>query len=127
MSKDTQEKWASIISKMELKDGDQNREEWLKEYERSHETGPSDLSHGLLREDLMPQAYKVFTHYKGGRYLVIGLGKHTETDEDMVCYYSLDHNTFWFRPLDEWLKPTGDGSIRFKPGLIDKTTREGDE
>ena len=28
----------------------------------------------------------IYEHYKGGRYLVLGLARHTETDEVLVVY-----------------------------------------
>lgn len=31
----------------------------------------------------------VYEHYKGGKYLLIGIGAHTETNEIMVVYVSL--------------------------------------
>jgi len=39
-----------------------------------------------------------YRHKKGGRYEVLELGKHSETQEDMVVYRSLDHGTVWVRP-----------------------------
>lgn len=42
----------------------------------------------------------VYVHYKGNRYQVIGVAKHTETMEDMVVYKSLDDEAkIWVRPL----------------------------
>jgi len=32
----------------------------------------------------------IYEHYKGGKYLVIGVGEHTETKEAVVVYVSLD-------------------------------------
>jgi hypothetical protein len=32
----------------------------------------------------------VYQHYKGGFYQVLGIGQHTETDEVVVVYVSLD-------------------------------------
>jgi hypothetical protein len=31
----------------------------------------------------------VYEHYKGGRYLLLGIGEHTETGETVVVYISL--------------------------------------
>lgn len=43
-----------------------------------------------------------YQHYKGGKYLVIGVAKHSETKEDLVVYVSLydnDMSSLWVRPL----------------------------
>lgn len=45
----------------------------------------------------------MFKHYKGGTYEVLYVAKHTETDELMVVYRSLDwdkHDQIWIRPYD---------------------------
>ncbi|MDQ3008172.1 MAG: DUF1653 domain-containing protein [bacterium] len=44
----------------------------------------------------------VYQHYKGNKYLVIGIAKHSETKEDLVVYVSLYENdlaSMWVRPL----------------------------
>ena len=43
----------------------------------------------------------VYRHYKGNIYQVIGIAKHSETEEDLVVYRAL-YGTFglWVRPLD---------------------------
>ena len=43
----------------------------------------------------------VYRHYKGNTYQVIGIAKHSETEEDLVVYRAL-YGTFglWVRPLD---------------------------
>lgn len=41
----------------------------------------------------------IYKHYKGGIYEVLGIGKHTETGEDLV-FYKDAKNVFWVRPLD---------------------------
>lgn len=46
-----------------------------------------------------------YRHKKGGRYEVTGLGKHSETHEDVVIYKSLDHGTTWVRPKDIFESP----------------------
>lgn len=41
-----------------------------------------------------------YEHYKGGRYRVLSLAKHSETLEDMVVYEALyDVGQIWVRPL----------------------------
>lgn len=49
--------------------------------------------------DLKPGIYR---HYRNGKlYRVIGVGKHSETEEDLVFYEALYDNAtkFWARPL----------------------------
>ena len=46
----------------------------------------------------------VVRHFKGNEYLVIGIGKNTETEEDMVIYKELygDYKV-WIRPIDMFI------------------------
>jgi hypothetical protein len=60
----------------------------------------------------------VYRHYKGNTYQVIGIAKHSETEEDLVVYRAL-HGTFglWVRPLDmfcEKVEIGGEIVSRFK-------------
>ena len=46
---------------------------------------------------------KIYKHYKGNRYKVIAIAKHSETLEDMVVYEPLDGSTgYWVRPASMW-------------------------
>lgn len=46
---------------------------------------------------LQPGLYR---HYKGGNYQVIGVARHSETDEQLVVYRCLcDNDSLWVRPL----------------------------
>lgn len=41
-----------------------------------------------------------YHHYKGGEYEVVGVARHSETDELLVVYRCLyDNNSLWVRPL----------------------------
>ncbi|MEE9447383.1 MAG: DUF1653 domain-containing protein [Arenicellales bacterium] len=41
-----------------------------------------------------------YTHYKGQQYEVIGVGKHSETEEALVIYRALyGERGLWLRPL----------------------------
>jgi hypothetical protein len=54
--------------------------------------------------DLKPGIYE---HYKGKKYRVIGVAKHSETLEDMVVYealYDNDVSKLWIRPLQMFLE-----------------------
>ena len=49
-----------------------------------------------------PQPGEEFVHFKGMRYRVIGVGRHSETLEEMVFYEALYDNPkgrLWARPL----------------------------
>ncbi len=42
-----------------------------------------------------------YRHYKGNTYQVIGVAKHSETDEELVVYRALyGECRLWVRPLD---------------------------
>ena len=42
-----------------------------------------------------------YRHYKGNEYEVIGIAKHTETEELLVVYFSVKNpEQLWIRPLD---------------------------
>ena len=44
-----------------------------------------------------------YRHYKGGEYTVIGIGRHSETLEDMVIYRAeYGDGDIWVRPLNMW-------------------------
>lgn len=41
-----------------------------------------------------------YRHYKGGEYVVIGIARHSETEEMLVVYRSLQgERGLWVRPL----------------------------
>ncbi|HYD34722.1 MAG TPA: DUF1653 domain-containing protein [Vitreimonas sp.] len=45
----------------------------------------------------------VYQHYKGKKYLVLGIAKHSETLEDLVVYVNLYENeasNLWVRPAE---------------------------
>ena len=42
----------------------------------------------------------LYQHYKGPRYLVIGVARHSETEEEMVVYRTCyGDESLWVRPL----------------------------
>ncbi|HEU0266692.1 MAG TPA: DUF1653 domain-containing protein, partial [Candidatus Saccharimonadaceae bacterium] len=42
-----------------------------------------------------------YRHYKGNEYQVIGIGLHTETEENLVVYQALyEPYQIWIRPYD---------------------------
>lgn len=52
---------------------------------------PADPAGSQERREEAPEvpAAGIWRHYKGQRYLVLGLARHTETGEELVCYVSL--------------------------------------
>lgn len=52
---------------------------------------------GQMMQEFQPGLYR---HYKGGNYHVIGVARHSETDELLVVYRCLnDNDSLWVRPL----------------------------
>lgn len=49
-----------------------------------------------------PEVGAIYVHYKGGKYRVIALAKHSETDETMVVYQSILFGSYHVRPLSMW-------------------------
>ena len=49
-----------------------------------------------------PQPGEIWRHYKGGKYEVIAMCNHTETNEILVIYKSLSFGGFYARPYSEW-------------------------
>ena len=62
----------------------------------------------------------IYRHYKGKKYLALGIAKHSETLEKLVIYISLYENEtsqMWARPLDmfmEGVEIEGKNQPRFK-------------
>jgi len=56
----------------------------------------------MQRESLKLGLYE---HYKGKQYEVIGVGKHSETLDEIVVYRALDgEKELWIRPLSMFLE-----------------------
>lgn len=53
----------------------------------------------------------IYKHYKGNLYQVLGLARHSETEEWLVVYQALyGEKGFWLRPLTLWLEPVRKGA-----------------
>lgn len=69
-------------------------------------------------QEIIPGA--IYQHYKGKQYRVIGIGKHSETLEDVVLYEALYNNSLgrlWCRPVHMWselVEVQGEKVPRFK-------------
>ncbi|WP_413583439.1 DUF1653 domain-containing protein [Bdellovibrio sp. HCB288] len=61
-----------------------------------------------MQKPKAPVSGAIYKHYKGKFYRVIGVGKHSETMEDIVLYECLYENSLgrlWARPLELWSSP----------------------
>lgn len=57
---------------------------------------------------------KIYRHFKGNLYKVIGFAKHSETLEDMVVYQPLKTGDNWVRPKSMWNEVVDEkGTLRF--------------
>lgn len=56
----------------------------------------------MTEQELPPGRYR---HYKGGEYEVVGIARHSESDEQLVVYRCLyDNASLWVRPLSMFLE-----------------------
>ena len=55
----------------------------------------------------------IYIHFKGGLYSVIGTAVHTETNETMVIYQSMDNYQVWARPYDMFVDSIDENTKRF--------------
>jgi hypothetical protein len=47
----------------------------------------------------------IYRHYKGNRYEVLGVARHSETEEALVVYRALyDDHGLWVRPLSMFME-----------------------
>ena len=49
-----------------------------------------------------PQPGEIWQHYKGGRYKIVCMCNHTDTNEILVIYKSFSFGGFHARPFSEW-------------------------
>ena len=45
---------------------------------------------------------KIYRHYKGNKYKIIALGRHSESQEEVVIYQNIDKGDIWVRPKSMW-------------------------
>jgi hypothetical protein len=69
-----------------------------------------------MNEQLLIGLYR---HYKGGHYEVLGIARHSETEEELVVYRPLyGEESLWVRPLQMFLETVqvdGKTQKRFAP------------
>lgn len=57
-----------------------------------------------MNQKKTPVAGEIYRHFKGNLYQIIGIAKHSETEEDMVVYQATYGDKAWYvRPLDMFL------------------------
>ena len=60
-----------------------------------------------------------YRHYKGNEYIVVGVARHSETEEELVVYrQDYGERRLWVRPLAMFVETVNrDGSLvpRFEP------------
>ena len=73
-------------------------------------TVPDDAEPEEVEEDketeLVPGAK--YRHFKGGEYELIGVARHSETNEELVIYKSLSNGQIWARPKTMFVGKAGD-------------------
>ncbi len=53
-----------------------------------------------MEEKIVPGRYR---HFKGNEYQVLGLARHSETEEELVVYRALyGDGGLWVRPAEMW-------------------------
>ena len=63
-------------------------------------------------DEIKPGRYR---HFKGNEYEVIGLARHSETQEGMVVYRALyGERGIWVRPASMWNETVERGGERFQ-------------
>lgn len=55
----------------------------------------------------------IYRHYRGGRYRLLCVARHSETEEWLVAYTSEQTGNHWVRPLSMWAESV-DGRPRFR-------------
>lgn len=69
----------------------------------------------------------IYRHYKGKRYELMDIARHSETMEPMVVYRALyGEGTLWVRPLKMWSEPVEmEGSVQPRFALEEESARDG--
>lgn len=58
-----------------------------------------------LSDKALSLKHGIYRHYKGNLYHVIGVGRHSETSEEMAFYQALYGSYgMWVRPLDMFME-----------------------
>jgi hypothetical protein len=60
----------------------------------------------------------IYEHYKGKRYILIGMGKLESTGEVMAIYREFTHTSEW----ETWIRPAAEFKKKFT--LVEKTEKK---
>lgn len=71
-----------------------------------------------------PQPNEIWQHYKGGKYQIVAMCNHTDTDEVLVIYKSLSFGGFHARPYNEWHDEVwiGENKTKYRVSRFKKLT-----
>ena len=86
----------------------------LQEYDERQEPSVPQISYDRALQEIPCGRYR---HFKGGLYEVLGIARHSETEEPLVVYRPLYCDSgLWCRPAGMWNEPAGPGGTpRFRP------------
>ncbi len=75
-----------------------------------------------MHETIRPGRYR---HFKGNEYEVLGVARHSETEEELVVYRPLyGEGGLWVRPVSMWNElVTRDGKTQPRFGYIGEDAR----
>lgn len=62
---------------------------------------------------MKPEEGETWVHCKGDEYIIVCIGEHTETKEELVAYESKRTGKVWIRPLSMFLSNHDSGVPRF--------------
>ena len=69
----------------------------------------------MTPEEAQALVGREFVHFKGKRYRLVAIAKHSETLEPIVVYRALyGEGGLWVRPAGMWNETVGDGKRRFE-------------
>ena len=79
---------------------------------------------------MKPHPGEIWQHFKGTRYRVVAVGKHSEDQEEMVAYANAETGEVWMRPLSMWqdlpeVRPSEPGQSNCHHSEYSRVLKEG--